>query len=153
MVAVDLARPDEMDTVARLIEAAGLPLDGFGSVPTEVFVARTADGIVGTAALEAHAGHALLRSVAVAAELRGTGVGSALVAAAEDHAATAGLEGPYLLTETAADFFSGRGYSIIPRDGGPQPIMASVEWASACSESAVPMVRTAGQSPEANTST
>lgn len=141
MIVVDRAGADELDAVARLIESAGLPLDGFGEVPTEVFVVRSAEGIVGTAALEAHAGHGLLRSVAVIAGRRGTGIGSALVAAAEGHAATAGLDGPYLLTETAADFFAGRGYSVIPRDGGPQPIMASVEWATACGESAVPMVR------------
>ena len=66
------------------------------------------------------------------------------VAAAEERASAAGLDGPYLLTETAADFFSGRGYSVIPRDEGPQPIMASVEWATACGESAVPMVRSGG---------
>ena len=112
-------------------------------MPTEFFVAREDDAIVGVAALESHEGHGLLRSVAVAEAHRGAGIGSALVDAAERHAGAAGLDGPYLLTETAADFFAGRGYSVIPRDGGPAPIMASVEWATACGESAVPMVRAA----------
>ncbi len=144
MIAVDRARPDELDAVERLVLEAGLPLDGFGEVPTEVFVVRSGSAIVGTAALETHDGHALLRSVAVSEAHRGSGVGSALVAAAEDHAAGEDLEGPYLLTETAEGFFAGRGYRAIARTGGPGPIMASVEWATACGESAVPMVRAPG---------
>jgi amino-acid N-acetyltransferase len=144
MFAVDRARPADMEHVAQLIESAGLPLDGFGEVPTAVFVVRTDDGLVGTAALETHGEYGLLRSVAVTDAHRGAGIGSALVAAAESDAAANGLGGPYLLTETAAAFFIGRGYSVIPRDGGPEPIMASIEWATACSESAVPMVRVVG---------
>ena len=69
-------------------------------------------GIVG---LERFGSVALLRSLAVAAELRGTGVGKALVAAAEEYAQTKNVQTLYLLTTTAADFFARLGYAPLPR--------------------------------------
>jgi amino-acid N-acetyltransferase len=139
MVTIRPCVASQLPLVRELISSAGLPLDGFGSVPSDVFVAVDDDVIVGSATLEHHSGHGLLRSVAVAADRRGEGIGSALVEATEHHATGLGFDGLFLLTETAADFFADRGYEVIERDGAPGPIVASTEWAVACGATAVPM--------------
>ena len=51
-----------------------------------------------------------------------------------------GLDGLYLLTDTASDFFARRGYRRVGRAEGPAPIMQSVEWSEACADTATPMV-------------
>ncbi len=140
MIAIESARPSDLPAVRDLIESVGLPLDGFGEVPTEVFVAREGESVVGTASLETHGGDGLLRSVAVDELWRGDGIGDALVRAAEVQAHRIGLAAVYLLTDTAGEFFAGRGYLVIDRDAGPVPIMASIEWSVACGETAIPMM-------------
>lgn len=123
-----------------IVADAGLPLDGLGDVDTDLFVARQDDTPIGVAALEHHGPHGLLRSVAVVEGHRGRGIGSMLVAAAEAHARDTGVDGVFLLTDTAAAFFAERGYEVIARDAAPAAVMGSVEWAVACGETAVPMV-------------
>jgi len=140
MIAIESARTSDLPSVRDLILAAGLPLDGFGAVPTETYVARDRGVVVGTASLETHGGDGLLRSVAVDEIRRGERIGAALAGAAEARAREAGLAGVYLLTETAPDFFAHRGYVVIDRDAGPGPIMASVEWSVGCGDTAVPML-------------
>lgn len=139
MIRVDPGTASDLPDIRVLVADAGLPLDGLGVVPTDFFVAREDDAVVGTAALEHHSGHGLLRSVVVAESHRGSGIGTRLVAAAERAARDAGLAGIYLLTETAEDFFAARGYRVIARDAGPAAVMSSVEWSEACSVNAVPM--------------
>jgi len=140
MIVIDRAPDMSVPGSRALVHDAGLPLDGLGDVPTDLFTAYDGEDLVGVAALEHHGGHGLLRSVAVNANRRGEGIGSRLVDAVETHAAATGVDGIYLLTESAAAFFAGRGYEVIARDAGPAPVMASVEWVVACGDSAVPMV-------------
>ena len=61
--------------VRALVHDAGLPLDGLGDVPTDLFAAHEDDELVGVAALEHHGSHGLLRSVAVVQHRRGVGLG------------------------------------------------------------------------------
>jgi len=137
---VERATPEEMPAVRALVATAELTVEGLGDVPTVVFIVRNGTVILGAAALESHGTDGLLRSVVVADAVRGEGIGSLLVAAAEDHAQESGIAGLYLLTETAREFFSARGYEEIGRGDGPRAVMESVEWSEACSLSAVAMV-------------
>ncbi len=127
--------------VTRLVEAAGLPLDG---IPPglEGFVVAEADGrIVGAAGLEVHGGHGLLRSVAVDPSRRGGGLGAALVERVEDDARARGLEALWLLTTDAAPWFTARGFRELPRDRAPEALEASVEFRGVCPASATLMHR------------
>lgn len=130
----------DRDAWSQALAVAGLPLDGLFDVPTSVFCASEGSSEVAWAALEHHGDAGLVRSVVVLPERRHSGVGSVLMDAVEVAADERGLP-LYLLTETAADFFAGRGYRRIPRDGAPPAVMESIEWAVACGDSAVPMVR------------
>lgn len=132
--------PADLDAIRELLVAADLPVDGLGAVPTEWFVARGEAGPVAAVAVERHGDAGLLRSLVVDPDRRSQGIGSRLVAAAEAHGVAAGLTALYLLTDTAEGFFARRGWRRIGRDAAPPAIMASVEWATACGASAIPMM-------------
>ena len=105
-------------------------------------VARDGDRLVGCAAIEPYDGAALLRSVAVAPEQRGTGVGTSLVHAVEDLARDHGATSLILLTETAELWFARLGYAAVDRASVPADVGASIEFVTACSTTAVAMRRT-----------
>lgn len=87
-------------------------------------------------AVEPYGGAGLLRSLAVAPEARGRGLGVRLVDAAEARARADGLGALYLLTTTAAPFFEARGYALVDRTEVPEPVRQSAEFASVCPSTA-----------------
>lgn len=133
------ASPDDQAAVLALLEMAHLPKDGLTDHLDTTIVARQGDRIVGTAALELYADGALLRSVAVDPEMRGKGIGHRLTDAATRRAAELGVPALYLLTTTAERFFPRFGFSTISRDDVPGTVKGSVEFRSACPDSATVM--------------
>jgi amino-acid N-acetyltransferase len=144
-VAIVAAADEDLPEVRARLSDAGLIDDGLMEVPTSLFVARWGGDVVGAAALERHGRDGLVRSVVVSDEYRGAGLGSRLLDAVEEEAERLGVAGLYLLTETAAPFFTRRGYEIIDRDAGPDAVMASIEWCVACSDTAVAMRKVTGE--------
>jgi amino-acid N-acetyltransferase len=135
----------DVDSLQALLAAAHLPTDGFGEHLRTALVARDAAGIIGCVALERYGSLALLRSLAVTSSRRGQGVGQQLVLAALDLARQHRVAAVYLLTTTAADFFARRfGFRPIGRAEVPVPIQQSVEFTSACPQTAQAMVREVG---------
>lgn len=127
--------------VGELLSASGLPLAGLEFALETAVVAEEAGVLVGCAAVERYGKDGMLRSVCVAADRRGTGLGRALVEAAESLAREVGMETLYLLTETAIDWFPRFGYLAIPRANAPTAIAASVEFTEACPESAAVLAK------------
>jgi amino-acid N-acetyltransferase len=74
------ARPEDADAVDRLLEQHHLPTDGLRAHLATTIVARRNGDVVGSAALEVYPDGALMRSVAVAPDLQGQGVGRQLIA-------------------------------------------------------------------------
>jgi amino-acid N-acetyltransferase len=130
-----------MDVVRALLTGAGLPLDGVDVAFAHGIVALEDGRVVGAAAVEPYGTDGLLRSVVVDPRLRGTGIGRALVAAAESMAADLGLQTLYLITETAVAWFPRLGYAPIERSEAPPGIAGSVEFTVACAETGVLMRR------------
>ena len=95
---------------------------------------------MGCAALELYGQAALLRSVAVAWDLRSTGLGRRLTEAALELSRHLGVEEAYLLTETADHFFPRFGFRPIPRSEVPRSVRSSIEFTSACPASARAMM-------------
>ena len=135
------ASPTDYPAIAGLLTEAGLPLDGAEDAFAAGVVARDDDRLAGAAAVELYGDAALLRSVVVMPGLRGTGVGRALVAAAEELASERGAQTVYLLTETAAEWFPRLGYAPMAREDISGPVLDSVEFTTACSETAVSLSR------------
>jgi N-acetylglutamate synthase-like GNAT family acetyltransferase len=127
----------DWDDVTALLRAASLPLDGVSEqFPASYFVAISGQQMVGTAGLERHGEHGLLRSLAVATGWQRRGVGGALVRQVQGAAAALGLTPIYLLTTTATTFFPRHGFVSIARAEVPAMVRAAPEFASICPGSA-----------------
>ncbi len=131
-VAVEQAGRDAIPEVLAFLADNGLPAAGLAEHATDLLVARDRGRLVATAALETYGRDALLRSVAVDATVRGTGLGQRVTRAALDLAARRGVARVFLLTETAGAFFPRFGFVSIERTMVPDTIRRTVEFASAC---------------------
>lgn len=138
-IAIDKARPEDASGVRALLDAHHLPTDDFESHLTTAVVARQAGRIVGSAALEVYRDGALLRSVAVAPDLKGQGLGRRLTESMIALGRDLGTPALYLLTTTAQTYFPSFGFEEIDRSAVPASVQASVEFTSACPSSAVVM--------------
>jgi amino-acid N-acetyltransferase len=96
------------------------------------------EGIVG---LELFNTVAFLRSLAVVQSRQKNGLGSKLVAHAEEYARSHGIKSIYLLTNTAEAFFMHRGYQRISRDYAPCAIQETREFSEICPVSSILMVK------------
>jgi amino-acid N-acetyltransferase len=129
-VSIGPARRDELPRILELLEEGGLPRDRLANHLS------TPPCAAGGAALELYGRVAWLRSVAVARDLRDTGLGRRLTEAALDLSRHLGVEEAYLLTETADLFFPHFGFRPIPRSEVPRSLRSSVEFTAACQASA-----------------
>jgi amino-acid N-acetyltransferase len=141
---IDRADATDLPRILALLEGSGLPVDGLAAHTDTLMVARDDrdDRLIGCAGLEMYDDAALLRSVAVTGDARGTGVGQRLTRAVLELARSRGIRDVYLLTETAADFFPRFGFVRTTRDQVPDAVKQSVEFTTACPQSAVVMRRT-----------
>lgn len=138
---IERAVPADAAAVEALLASASLPLEGAAEALSTGVVARDGDRIVAAAALERYGDAGLLRSVVVAADRRGTGLGREIVAAAESLAAAEGIRDLYLLTETAADWFPRLGWTVVERPVAAAAVGESVEFTTVCRDTGVPMHR------------
>lgn len=92
--------------------------------------------IVATGGLEPRRENAALRSLAVSDAIRGQSVGAALLAVLERLAMQRSLNQLFLLTETAARFFSAHGYLPADRNSAPRQIRQLPQFESLCPDSA-----------------
>ncbi|CAN5640538.1 hypothetical protein BH23GEM9_BH23GEM9_06600 [soil metagenome] len=134
------ARASNLSDVAALLRAADLPVDGVADQFEDGYaVMSTEDGLVGVAGLEVYGGYGLLRSVAVAEGWRGRGAGEALVRDRLAWARGKGLRSVYLLTTTAAPWFTRLGFHQVDRDEVPATIRRAPEFSGVCPSSAQAM--------------
>jgi amino-acid N-acetyltransferase len=139
-ITIRLVANNDFAEVLTLLTKNGLPQDGLADHVATTLAAYNGEHLVGSAALELYGDAALLRSVAVAAEQRGRGLGQQLTEAALDLARQRGVATVYLLTETAADFFPRFGFHTTTRDAVPQSLQQSIEFTEACPASAQVMM-------------
>ena len=135
-VGVEPAKRGDLPGILALLGANGLPPDGLEEHLEGTLVAREAGRVVGSAAVELYGPYALLRSVAVAEDRRGDGLGRRLTGEALELARRCGATEAFLLTETADNFFPRFGFGPVERSAVPEPVRGSVEFVSACPESA-----------------
>lgn len=137
-VSIRTARKTDEPVVRALIETCGLPLEGLDGIDSTV-VAIESERVVGTATLEVYDDGALLRSVAVEPASRGRRIGHELTNAALALAKSREVAAVFLLTETAGDFFPRFGFHPVERSEVPAGVRQSVEFRTACPESALVM--------------
>ena len=133
--------PDELPCIRAMLSAATLPTEDLGGGAVQFIVADSEDGVVGAIGLETFGNVGLLRSLVVRPELRGVGIGGQLVIALETHARENNVDQLVLLTQTAAPFFTARGYGAIDRKDAPHSVQSSAEFRSLCPASATCMIK------------
>ncbi|RYU92498.1 GNAT family N-acetyltransferase [Mucilaginibacter terrigena] len=127
------------DDVINKLTTENLPTADINATLDDFFVATEDNQVIGIAGLEVYGNYGLLRSVAVVKEWRGKGVAAELLNRIEAVAGERGLEAIYLLTETAKDYFEGKGYEHVARMDIPEAVKASSEFTHVCQESATAM--------------
>lgn len=125
--------------IASLLLAAQLPLEGAREHLAHFLVGEAGASVLAAAGFERYGAVALLRSVVVAEQLRGQGAGKQLLDALRSKAQAAGVQTLYLLTTTAADFFSQHGFQRTERSAAPAALQASREFQGVCPASATLM--------------
>jgi amino-acid N-acetyltransferase len=137
---VRLARPSDLAAVLELLTAARLPVqrvrEGFGE---GYAVVEHNGAIAGAAGIEIYGRLGLLRSVVVDPASRGAGLAKSLLGDRLAWAESRSLEAVYLLTTSAADYFSRFGFGTIDRKSVPSQIQNSAEFRLVCPASATVM--------------
>lgn len=143
---------DDLDRICTLLTSAQLPTVGVDEHVGDFLVAeREQDalhddihealppGLVAAVGLEHYGDAALLRSMVVHEAARGSGLGTRLVHAVEQHATSFDVRTLVLLTTTADRWFATLGYEHITRGDVPLALLQSAEFRGACPASAVVM--------------
>ena len=135
------AKPSET-AAKQLLSESGLPIKDITAKHLQHFFScgpgPDLEGLVG---LELYGEVALLRSLVVAPNQRGSGLGSRLVEHAEHYARDRGVKSLYLLTMTAEAFFLRRGYARLLRENAPEAIRNTKEFSGICPLSSAFMVK------------
>ena len=110
------ARTDDVPEIERLLAAEWLPPMAIAEFLDSFWVLEREGRVVGAAGIEIYDEAAVLRSVVVAPELRGTGEGDHLVRTGLDYAREHGAKRVYLFTMHAAAFFARYGFEPVTTD-------------------------------------
>jgi amino-acid N-acetyltransferase len=137
-VTIRRARAADYSHVTCLLTHTNLPLDGLNG-PENFLVLCRDDRLLGCAAVERYGSYGLLRSVALDPSERRQGLGRRLVQEALQQARRDGISELLLFTTTAAPFFERLGFHTISRSEIPALVRASVEFQSACPQTAAVM--------------
>jgi amino-acid N-acetyltransferase len=132
------ASQNSFSAAIDLLKKNNLPTEDI-TPGTQLFVVEDGDEVIATVAVEYDYNNALLRSLSVSEEKRKTGMGAELVSFIEDYVKKQGVQNVFLLTTTAADFFSKRGYKIIERSNVPDFIQNTTEYSVICASSSTLM--------------
>jgi len=138
MVSATLA--DEV-LVRSLLRDSELPHADIRDHLPRFVLAIDESGVAGVVGLEVHGHSGLLRSLAVQEDRRNRGLATALVEEIVRRARRGGVRELYLLTTTAAGFFSKLGFEPLDRTAVPGEISSTEEFRSLCPASAVCMRR------------
>ena len=139
---IEAARRSDLAGICRLLELERLPTGDITEQSLEYFlVCRDGKGVIGAVGIELFGSSALLRSLVVSQNVRRDGLGGRLAAAAEALAKRLGAHSVYLLTTSAEQFFSSRGYRALPRIEAPSGIQGTTQFSHLCPSTAVLMVK------------
>ena len=121
------------DELLKLLESCDLLVSDIAlSKSLDFFGCHQNGKLVGVVGLEHFGTVALLRSLAVSVELRGSGLGRTLVQFAEFEARSMGVIDLFLLTETAEQFFTKLSYQLLSRENAPLVIKNTAQLSTLC---------------------
>jgi amino-acid N-acetyltransferase len=125
--------------IISLLSSEKLPTDDLPASLDNFLVMIANNELIGVVGLEIYGNYGLLRSLAVHPHFRNQNMASKLVGQIEKLAESERLKAIFLLTETAPDYFSRRGYEVITRSEIPAEVQQSTEFSYVCPQSAIAM--------------
>lgn len=136
------AKEDEKG-ILKLLAQAGLPTEDLTRDKLKNFLVAKPEesSLIGAIGVELYGDLGLLRSLIVHPSHRGKGIGKCLTHELESLAKWKGIKRLYLLTTTAADFFTQVGYRMIQRARVPGSIAGTEEFRNICPVSAVSLFK------------
>ncbi|KVG39711.1 GCN5 family acetyltransferase [Burkholderia ubonensis] len=134
------AAVSDLVSIEALLRASGLPTAGVAEHLTNFIVATDAENVVGCGGLEYHGDFALIRSIAVASEAKGNGLGKSIISRLLAECRARSVRSIGLLTTTAEDYFAGLGFVVIARKDVPGPLLASSQFQGVCPDAATTML-------------
>jgi len=136
---IEQFKGDNLGPIILLLNENNLPTSDLELRKQVFFVAREESKIVGCIGIELYKKKGLLRSLAVAENIKKSGVGRKLHNQIIEFAITNGLEKLYLLTTTANKYFEKLGWLKIERSLVPDAVLNSSEFSSICPSTAICM--------------
>lgn len=140
-MSIRTATAQDLPNIKALLQRCELPTADLDEACVAFLVAERDGQVTGAIGLQRFDRVALLRSLAVDAAHRGNGTAAALVTLLENEARQQEIDELILLTQTARQFFSRRGYSVIGRETAPPAVRQAQEFRSLCPASATCMAK------------
>ncbi|MFX1261128.1 MAG: arsenic resistance N-acetyltransferase ArsN2 [Promethearchaeota archaeon] len=142
---IEKTNPSELSSILSLLNDVDLPSEGVKDNISNFLTLRGNDDDSsiepwGCAGLEIYGNSALLRSVAIAPEYQGRGLGTVLTEAVIQDARERRIKTLFLLTETAEDFFRLFGFRVVEREIVPEDVKTSIEFTKLCTETPAMML-------------
>lgn len=134
-VLIRSAKMDDLEATRQLLSDCQLPASDLSTGKLEGFFVAVQEGkVIGVSGLERSGDEALLRSVAVLAGQRGSGLGKRLVIACQELARDWGLQAVYLIPNDADSqaFFLNLGSTEISRAAVPEALRKLSEFTHLC---------------------
>jgi len=131
-ISFSFASADDLDAVVGLLRECALPHEDIGEHLSGLIAAKRDKNLIGTVALEIYESVGLLRSLAVTEACRSHGLATELLTQIVTHARPSGVERLFLLTTTAQDFFTKRGFASFERTLVPGAIAGTEEFRTLC---------------------
>ena len=135
------ALPEHRKEILGLLQSQNLPVEDLPLQLSDFYTAIKGEHVVGVIGMERYGRYGLLRSMVVHPDYRRQNIAGTLVNTLEQAALLTGIQVIYLLTETAADYFTRKGYNPIDRDQVADEIKVSTEYSGVCPVSAVVMTK------------
>lgn len=98
------------DQIVELLVAKNLPAGGLPEMPDKFIVAIQDGSVVGVGGITVYGNYGLLRSLALYADHRGTGIAGKLLTRLGSMSKKSSLSALYPLTETASAYFERKKY-------------------------------------------
>jgi N-acetylglutamate synthase-like GNAT family acetyltransferase len=134
-------RSDEIEAFRLALVEAGLPADDIAATGVQPFRFERNLKPVGYGALEVYGSAVLLRSIIVATDARGEGVGWAITEWLLARAGALGTGRAFPFTTNARAYFEGIGFEVVDRSKAPQSILTTRQAIGLCLASAVLLTR------------
>jgi len=135
------AKESDINNIVSILSSNNLPSGDCQNNIKNFQVVELEDIIIAVGCLEKYATTGFLRSIAVSSMHRGCGYGYAIFNSLMKNANQSGISSVFLLTETAEQYFTNLGFTVVERENAPDIVKQTNQYRGLCPDSALVMCR------------